>query len=77
MVEKSSGDIKVVHESGLTVYVYRYTGDGQMVVEITNSENVTADADTLPDGSPRIRIYINEARVFDEGEAVPEEKWAK
>lgn len=73
---------------GVTVYFYRSDTsraggasttrarslDGQLVVDIDSSETEDPERDTYDGECPKVRIYINEARVFDGGHAVPEEE---
>lgn len=61
------------HNSGLCVHVYRSTIDGELVVDVDSTALVEADEDAQ--GCPVLRIYVNDARIMDHGEPVPESKW--
>ena len=61
---------------GLTVHLYRSELDNELVVDI-DSSGLEDDDQIVDTAEPKIRIYVNEARILDHGEAVPEEEWGQ
>jgi hypothetical protein len=56
-------DTTSCYVQGLTVTVSRGK-DGVLVAELTGPE----DEDLLEDGNPKMRIWLNEAKIYDNGE---------
>ena len=71
-----STNTTIKHKSGLEVHVYRSKIDGELVVDIDSSKLEGSDNIGIH-SEPKIRIMVNEARVFDHGEAVAEEDYAR
>jgi hypothetical protein len=49
---------------GLQVDVYRSEEDGRLVVDITGPAE---EADLTDLGEPKVRIWVNEALIYDDG----------
>lgn len=54
----------IINVDGLEVHVHRSDDDGVLVVQIDGP----SDVDVRSDGTPRLRVWINEALIFDCGE---------
>lgn len=47
------------------ITAYRSTRDGALVVEIDTDEATAADGTAHDDGTPRLRVYVNDSPVWE------------